>query len=175
MAPAAAQNASTRNAFSVDADQAWASAEPTDDGYALKGPDGSKLGKLSVAADRVKLKDASGATKAKVKVKDYGFKIYSDDETAVLKVKRKGAGFKLKRDDDTELGELATKGAGGTLGGAAVSVTAKDGRLVVERGGAKVGAVDARFGEKAASFLGATELPIEQRVAAMVFVAEVSQ
>lgn len=174
---AAAQSQQSRAAFAVagKADQPWATAEPNDDGYALAAPDGSKIGKLSVGADRVKLKNASGATTAKVKAKDYGFKIYSDDETAVAKVKRKGAGFKLKGADDSELGELATKGAGGTVGGSAVTVTNKDGSLVVERDGAQVGAVDARFGEKAASFLGATEFSFEQRVAAMVFVAEVSK
>lgn len=172
-APAAASQAATRAGFEVAVGgSAWASAKPKDEGYSLKSPDGADLGKISVGADRVKLKDPSGTTKAKVKRKDYGFKVYQDDETAVLKVKRKGAGYKLKRDDGTELGELATKQAGGTVSGEAITVTSEGGRRIVERAGAQVGTVGAAIPEKAAGFLGVTELTVEQRVAAMVYVQE---
>lgn len=150
----------------------WATAKPRDDGYTLRSADGAGLGKISVGADRVKLKDSSGTTKAKVKKKDYGFKVYQDDEIAVLKVKRKSGGYKLKREDGTELGELATKQSGGTLSGEVVTVTLQEGRWVVEREGVPLGSVDGAIPVKAAGFLGVTELTIEQRVAAMIYIQE---
>ena len=172
-AVAASSSAQARAAFEVAAaGSQWATAKPKGDGYSLESADGAALGKISVGTDRVKLKDSGGTTKAKVKQKDYGFKVYQDDETAVLKVKRKGAGYKLKRDDGTELGELGTKTSGGTVSGEAVTVTSEGGRWIVNRGGVQVGAVDEAIPEKAVGFLGVTELSIEQRVAAMIYVQE---
>lgn len=148
----------------------WATATPGGEGYKLAGAGGTDLGKIKVGADRVKLKNAAGATEAKVKVKDYGFKIYSDDETAVAKAKRDGAGYKLKREGGDTFGKLSA--SGGTFGSDAITVNTTGGRIEVSRGGTVVGAVDASVGAKAASFLAATELTPQQRVAAMIFVQE---
>lgn len=163
----------SRSAFDVEDEggNAWASATPDGSTYRLEAA-GSKLGKISVESDRVKAKDSAGTTTAKVKVKDYGFKIYKDDENAVMKVKRKGAGFKIQTAEGATIGELATTAGKGELSGEPVEVVQEGGKRVVRRGGASVGAVSGAFTDKAASFLALTELPMAQRVAAMVFVQE---
>lgn len=149
--------------------ESWATLEPKGEGYRLRG--GSLDGaKIKVAADRVKLKGPSDATKAKVKTKDYGFKIYSDDETAVAKVKRKGAGFKVSSPEGAAWGEVSAKG--GTLSSQAVVIEDSGDRLVVKRGGQVVGEVGSSIGAKAACMLAITEIAMEQRVAAMIFVQE---
>ncbi len=162
-----------RGGFEVEDEQgnSWAAATPDGAVYRLASS-GSESGKISIEADRVKVKDVAGATTAKIKAKDYGFKIYEDDEIEVMKAKRKGAGFKIQRADGTELGELATKGASGQIAGQPVEVASEDGKRVVHRAGSPVGAVTGAFSEKAASFLALTELPMAQRVAAMVYVQE---
>lgn len=166
--------APSRTAFEVTAGPGapWATLEPKDEGYRLRGGslDG---GKLKVGADRVKLASPSGGTVAKVKVKDYGFKIYRDDEAEVAKVKRKGAGFKLSDAAGTTWGEL--EGSGGTLGGEPVTVEAGGELFVVKRGGVVVGEVGSAMSPKAAAFLAVTEIAMEQRVAAMLFVQEKMQ
>ncbi|MCR9164269.1 MAG: hypothetical protein ACE37F_24735 [Nannocystaceae bacterium] len=171
--PGTAEQGASRSAFEVEDEggNAWASATPEGSTYRLEAG-GAKSGKLSIEPDRVKAKDSAGSTTAKVKAKDYGFKIYKDDETAVMKVKRKGAGFKIQTAEGAAVGELATKSGKGELSGDAVEVVLEGGKRVVRRGGAKVGAVSGDFSDKAASFLALTELPMAQRVAAMVFVQE---
>ncbi len=169
-----APQAVARAAFAVEdgSGSAWASATPDAGAYRLEA-NGAKSGKVAIESDRVKIKDAGGATIAKVKAKDYGFKIYEDDENAVMKAKRKGSGFKIQSADGAALGELATKGSNGEIAGQPVEVRDDNGARVVHRGGAPVGSVrGATFSDKAASFLALTELPMAQRVAAMVYVQE---
>ncbi len=150
----------------------WGTLEPKGEGYKVKGGahDGAKV---KVGDDRVKLKDGGGSTLAKVKVKDYGFKIYRDDETAVAKVKRKGAGFKVSDPDGAAWGTVSAEG--GELGGQPVVVEASGETLVVKRGGEVVGEVGSAVGAKAAAMLAVTEVAMEQRVAAMIFVQEKMQ
>ncbi|MCA9654628.1 MAG: hypothetical protein KC501_32235 [Myxococcales bacterium] len=168
--PSASTPAPTRSAVAVGSDhgQAWSTLAPKDDGYRLQG--GSLDGaKVSVGDDRVKLKTDAG-TLAKVKLKDYGFKVYRDDEHESAKVKRKGAGFQLSSPEGARWGELTT--SGGTLSGEAVTIETGAGTHSIKRGGTVVGTVQAAIEPRAAVFLAVTELPMEQRVAAMVFVQE---
>ena len=173
-APTSQQSQGSRAAFTVDDGNGatWAAATPSGDAYRLEA-NGTGAGKIAIESDRVKIKDAAGNTTAKVKAKDYGFKIYEDDETEVMKAKRKGSGFKIQSAEGTPLGELATKGAGGELNGEQVQVQDENGVRIVLRGGNRVGSVSGTsVSEKAASFLALTELPMPQRVAAMIYVQE---
>ncbi len=147
----------------------WATLEPKGEGYKLGGGalDGAKL---KVGADRVKIKNSGGSTVAKVKAKDYGFKVYSNDETAVAKVKLKGAGFKVSDPEGAAWGTVS--GEGGDLSGQPVTIETAGDTITVKRGDQVVGEVGAAVGAKAATMLAVTEIAMEQRVAAMIYVQE---
>lgn len=141
-------------------------------GYRLKDGSGTKIGKISVQADRVKVKDANGNPKAKVKRKDDGFKLYAPDDSVVLKGKLKGEeGLKLKTGDDQKIGKLF--GSSGKIGDQKVEVKVVDGGLEVHRGGALVAKVKGSLRAEPAALLALDQLDDYQRAALLVFVQEV--
>jgi hypothetical protein len=146
------------------------SLAPSSKGYALSG--GSLQGKVKIESDRIKLMREDGTQLAKVKQKDSGFKLYDGSEAEVLKAKHRGAGFKLSR-GDAELGKLDA--TGGSAGGSTIAVKKDGERWVVTRDGTEVGSANGAVSGLAASFLGLTELSLEQRLAMLLYQHEVAR
>jgi hypothetical protein len=140
--------------------------------YRLEDAAGTKLGKITVEADRVKVKDAADALRAKVKKKDDGFKLYAADDAVVLKGKLAGGdGLKVKRDDDTELGRF--QGAAGFAGGAEVAARPAAGGVEVSVGGQVRLTVEGPVAAEPAALLGLPGLDLYQQAALLIFVREV--
>ena len=149
--------------------RSWSVAKH-DKGYRLES-DGAKL-TVKIADDRVKVKDASDTEVAKVKRKSEGFKLYRGD-AEVLRGKKRSGGYKLKRlPGDAELGSAED---GGSLGGDALSAH-KDGDVwVVSRAGKEVGRAPVVLPKAIAMLLAVTEVEPPERLALVVFAAEVDR
>lgn len=143
-------------------------------GWHIEDASGAETGSLRVKDDRVSVKDAADRRTGKVQRRDDGFKIEDGDDRVLLRVQRQGDGYRLKRGETEILGRW--RGAEIALGsGAPIQARAIQGGVTVQRGGAALYTIEGPVRPEAAVFLGLSEeLSFEQRVAAMIFVREVS-
>lgn len=141
-------------------------------GYRMLDASGTKIGKISVQSDRVKVKDSQGTLRAKVKKKDNGFKLYAADDSVVLKGKLSGEQrLKIKRDDGQELAKL--DGSTGTISGAAVEARVIAGGVSIIRADASIATLRGDIRVEPALLWALETLDPYQRAALLIFVKEV--
>jgi len=141
-------------------------------GYRLLDANGTKIGKISVQADRVKVKDAQDSLRAKVKKKDDGFKLYAADDSVVLKGKLSGEQrLKIKGGDGAELAKL--DGSTGKVAGLAVEARVIEGGVSILKANAPIATLRGNIRVEPALLWALETLDPYQRAALLIFVKEV--
>jgi hypothetical protein len=141
-------------------------------GWHIEDASGNETGSLRVKDDRVTVKDADDRRLGKVKIREHGFKIEDGNDQPLFRLERDDEGYRIER-GDADAGSY--RGARIELGGAAIEARPSGDAIEVRRDGALLYSVRGPIAPDAAVFLGLSdELSFEQRLAAMIFVREVS-
>ena len=143
-------------------------------GWHLQDAAGTRTGSLRVKDGRVSVKDGNDRRLGKVRRRDDGFKIDDGEDRPLLRLQRRDYGYRIKRGETEVIGRY--RGARIELdSGVTLEARGAGARVTVHRAQTLLYTVAGPVPPEAAVFLGLSEeLTFEQRVAAMIFVREVS-
>jgi hypothetical protein len=143
-----------------------------DDGAVVRitGAKGQEIARANVRPARVDIDRPDGTRAASVMCRVGGFRVTDGDERELLRLKGSRAAFKVA----SVYGDMRfERGVGKAPDGAEVRVDARDGVAEIARGGASLVVVDGASDTRALFLFALDALPLESRLAIVVFTATV--
>jgi hypothetical protein len=157
--------------------------ELTKDGdrYSVKDGADALVGKVRVKADRVTFKDASDVETRKIKQKDDGAEIETASGERLYRIRNDDDGsLRIKSAEDETLVKLVLKDDGyevrGAQGATLAKVKTRDGQVNFKtEAGEDLGRLDGTEDARAAMWLAAEPLTLEERAALVVYYLEIAR